>query len=89
MAKYTATVKEVIDGDTFTTLRNNFIRLARVNAPEEGKTGYTKAKEDLKGMIDGREITYEQVGSSYGRIVAEVWHGSRSVNDAMVALGWV
>lgn len=88
MARYSATVKEVIDGDTFKTVKGNEIRLARVDAPEKGEQGYAKAKSDLENLIGGKNITYEPVSSSYGRIVAEVWVNGKNVNDAMIALGW-
>lgn len=89
MVRVRATVKEVIDGDTFETRGGDVIRLARVEAPEEGEEGYAKAKADLESIIDGEVITYEKVASDpFGRIVAEVWVNGKNVNDAMIALGW-
>jgi len=78
---YKAEVKEIIDGDTFRTA--NKIRLARVYAPEINTVDGQKAKIKLAELISGKEITYEQVGTSYDRLVAEVWLNRQNINDAM------
>jgi len=89
MTRYKATVKEIVDGDTFTTVGGTVIRLARVKAPEKGQSGYQKAKKDLEDLIGGKAIIYDRVSIDvYGRTVAEVWLGSSNVNDVMIALGW-
>ena len=88
MTKYTATCEFVQDGDTFRTAKNNWIRLARYDAPEEGKPNYAKAKELLSSLIFDKEIVYEQVGTSYNRIVAEVWQANINVNDFMINSGY-
>ena len=76
-------VKKVIDGDTFQTERGRFIRLAEVEAPELEERGGKKAKQELEKLIKGEEVTYEQVGTSFGRAVARVKVGGKSVNKAM------
>ena len=88
MARYTATCEHVQDGDTFRTAKQNWIRLARYDAPEEGKPNYAEAKRLLSSHILNKEIEYEKVGSSYDRIVAEVWQGGRNVNDLMINSGY-
>ena len=88
MAKYTATCEYVQDGDTFRTARQNWIRLARYDAPEEGKPNYAEAKQLLSSLILNKEIVYEQVGTSYNRIVAEVWQANRNINDIMINSGY-
>lgn len=75
-------VTEVIDGDTVRIPRKT-IRLAKVDAPELGTKGGAKAKNQLKDMVQGKTITYKPVGKSYGRVVAQVKVGGRSVNQAM------
>ena len=80
--KQHAHVKEVVDGDTFWT--KNKIRLARVYAPELNTTNGSKAKKKLENLILRKDIVYEQVGSSYDRIVAEVWHKGININDVMI-----
>ncbi|MBU2576337.1 MAG: thermonuclease family protein [Nanoarchaeota archaeon] len=70
------TVKRVIDGDTFQTYRkvngSNYIRLAGVNAPEKHQFGGAQATNRLKHKIQGKTVTLQPVGRSYGRIVARV-----------------
>ena len=88
MAKFTATCEYVQDGDTFRTAKQNWIRLARYDAPEEGKPNYAEAKRFLSSYILNREIEYEQVGTSYDRIVAEVWQGGKNINDIMINSGY-
>ncbi len=83
MARFKATCEYVQDGDTFRTAHQNWIRLANVCAPDKGESGYEKAKETLRNLILGKEIIYEQVGTSYNRIVAEVWIGNLYVNVYM------
>lgn len=75
-------VTKIIDGDTFKVPRK-VIRLARVDVPELGRRGGTKAKNQLKSMIQGKTVFYEQVGKSYGRIVAKVKLKGKSINQAM------
>jgi len=88
MARYTAICEYVQDGDSFRTTKQNWIRLARYDAPEEGKPNYAKAKQLLSSLILDKEIVYKQVGTSYNRIVAEVWQGSKNINDTMIQSGY-
>jgi endonuclease YncB( thermonuclease family) len=87
MARYSAICEFVQDGDTFRTTKQNWIRLARYDAPEEGSPNYAKAKQLLSSLILNKEIVYEQVGTSYDRKVAEVWQGGRNINDIMIQSG--
>jgi len=103
---YTAQVQSVYDGDTCRVdidlglgiwIRNEKLRLVRINAPE--MTGPDKAlgiasRDFLRGLIDGREIIIETVKDQrgkYGRYLAEIWIGQdgvwSNVNDALVAAG--
>ncbi len=88
MGRLSATCEYVQDGDTFRTVKQNWIRLARYDAPEEGKPNYAEAKRFLSSYILNERIEYEQVGSSYGRIVAEVWHSGNNVSDLMINSGY-
>lgn len=88
MSKVRATCEYVRDGDTFRTAGNNWIRLADVCAPEAGQPGHTTAKRILEELILHKTIVYEQVGSSYGRIVAEVWRDGLNVNTYMRQQGY-
>lgn len=85
MAKRKETVKRVIDGDTFrTSSRKRSVRLANVNAPEKGTRGSTKATQELKKLIQGKKVEVNPIArDSYGRAVANVKVGGKSVNTAM------
>jgi micrococcal nuclease len=85
MSNRKETVKRVIDGDTFLTKsRKHPVRLANVNAPEKGKPGSVKATQALKNLIQGEQVQIKTVArDSYGRSVANVKVGSKSVNRAM------
>lgn len=88
MGKLSATCEYVQDGDTFRTAMKNWIRLARYDAPEEGKPNFEEAKQLLSNFILNKEIEYEQVGTSYNRIVAEVWQANININDIMINSGY-
>lgn len=79
-------VTEVIDGDTFRTASRpkRSVRLADVKAPELNEPGGAAAKRKLESLIKGKEVIVAPVGSSYGRTVAKVTEGRRSVNKAMI-----
>ena len=83
-----ATCEYVEDGDTFRTSRKNWIRLANVCAPELSTAGGAKAKRILAELIFGKRIRYKKCGSSYGRLVADVWVGNLWVNAHMRQLGY-
>ena len=78
-------VTKVIDGDTFKTAsRKHAVRLANVDAPEAGKPGAATAKRRLAGLITDKEVSVQTVARDvYGRSVANVKVGRRSVNKAM------
>ncbi len=78
-------VTKVIDGDTFKTAsRKNPIRLANVDAPEKGTRGGAAATNALKELIQGETVSVDTVARDrYGRSVANVKVGRRSVNKAM------
>ncbi len=88
MTVYSAVCIYVKDGDTFQTKMDNWIRLARYDAPEESKPDYAKAKKLLSDLILNKQITYKQVGTSYDRIVAEVWQDGSNINDIMIRSGY-
>lgn len=76
-------VKKVLDGDTFVTTRGRRVRLADVDAAELGQRGGQGAKEKLADEIEGETVNINVVGKSYGRDVAEVRKGRKSVNQTM------
>ncbi|MBN2467795.1 MAG: thermonuclease family protein [Deltaproteobacteria bacterium] len=82
-------VTRVIDGDTFETgSRKNSVRLANVNAPEKGSPG-AAATHALRELMQGEEVIIDTVArDKYGRSVANVKIGNRSVNTAMKRKGY-
>ena len=78
-----AKVVRVIDGDTFETSSGQRIRLADVNAPEVGNSYSQKATEQLDELVGGKNVAIKPVGVSYGRVVADVKVGAKSVNRVM------
>ncbi|MBT4376473.1 hypothetical protein HOD29_03800 [archaeon] len=69
-------VKRVVDGDTFevhTKLQgSNRIRIAGKNAPERNQPSGSQATQRLKRQIQGKTVTLQPVGRSFGRVVAKV-----------------
>jgi len=78
-------VTRVIDGDTFmTSSRKKPVRLANYDAPERGQRGYKVSKDTLKSMISGKTVTVDvKARDVYGRAVASVKVGAKSVSAAM------
>ena len=78
-------VTRVIDGDTFETgSRKNPVRLANVDAPEKGQRGAPAATQALRQLIQGQTVSIDTVArDTYGRSVAKVKVGGKSVNAAM------
>lgn len=79
----------VIDGDTFVTMRGEVIRLAGVDTPEREEAGYLKATIELRGKLLRQDITVDRRGvGKYGRTIACVYVGRRSIDEHMVAAGY-
>ena len=78
-------VTKIIDGDTFLTgSRKNPVRLANIDTPEKGQAGYSQAKKALQDLIGDETVTIDtKARDSYGRAVANVKIGNKSVNSAM------
>lgn len=76
-------VQRVIDGDTFKTHTkvngSNFVRIVNKYAPERYQFGGSQATQNLKRQIQGKVVTLQPVGKSYGRVVAKVRYGGRLI----------
>jgi micrococcal nuclease len=85
MAKRKETVTKVIDGDSFfTSVRKKPVRLANVDTPEKRQPGYQDAKKALEKMVLGQKVEVNtQARDVYGRAVAKVKVGTKSINNAM------
>lgn len=106
MYHYEATVVRVVDGDTIDLkvdlgFRCNFtdrFRLANIDAPERGQTGWSESKTALEGMLPvGSKIhivtehpRMRDPRDGFGRWIATLFVDSEatSVNDQMVGLGY-
>ncbi len=88
MVSFGALCEYVEDGDTFRTAKQEWIRLARYDAPEKGNPNYAYAKILLSSLILNKRIVYEQVGISHGRIVADVWQDNKNINNIMFRSGY-
>ena len=103
---YKAIVQSVYDGDTCRVdidlglgiwIRNEKLRLVRINAPEmtgSDKAAGTASRDFLRELIDGKEIILESTKDQrgkYGRYLADIWieqdGGWTNVNNALVAAG--
>ena len=103
---YTAQVQSVYDGDTCRVdidlglgswIRNEKLRLVRINAPEmtgAEKTQGKASRDFLRELIDGQKVIIETVKDrrgKYGRYLAEIWIEKQgvwiNVNDALVTAG--
>ena len=78
-------VVDIIDGDTFKISKGApSIRLANVDAPERGEKGWGDAKVKLAMLTRGKNVTITPLAKDvYGRIVADVKVGNKSINKAM------
>ena len=71
-------VKRVIDKDTFQTYRKiqgtDRIRIAGVHGAKLNTSQGRKQRDQMKRKIQGKIVTLQPVGRSYGRVVAKVKH---------------
>ena len=88
MTRHVDICENVQDGNTFRITKQKWIQLARYDPPDEIEPTYEKAKQLLSSLILNKEIVYEPVGESYGRIVAKVWQGVKNINDTMIQSGY-
>jgi len=102
MYEYRAFVRKVYDGDTVTVdidlgfdvvLKNQKIRLVRINAPEvrgkERQEGL-KSRDALRAKIGNKWIkikTQKDKKGKYGRWLGEIWLEDTNVNDWLLSEG--
>lgn len=96
MYEYNAFVRKVYDGDTITVdldlgfdivLKNQKLRLARINAPEvrgEQRPAGLKSRDSLRDRIGNKWIvvkTMKDKKGKYGRWIADIFLDSECIND--------
>jgi len=90
-------VTEVIDGDTFDASSGDTIRLADIDAPENGEIGYYEAKDLLTSLVYQKAVYLDiddvHRTDPYGRLVCVVYVDYNSthlknVNKALLVEGY-
>lgn len=103
MYEYRAYVRKVYDGDTVTVdidlgfdivLKNQKIRLLRINAPEvrgKQRPDGLKSRDALREKISNKWIkvkTEKDKKGKYGRWLGEIWINDDCVNDWLIREGF-
>jgi endonuclease YncB( thermonuclease family) len=89
----TGKVVKVSDGDTVTVLAaGNLqvkVRLAGIDAPENGQEFGEKSRQALAAMVAGKVVTVSTDGTDrYGRTIGWIRAGETDANREMVRQGW-
>ena len=82
----------IADGDTFTMLMADRvqvrIRLYGIDAPEKAQDFGKRAKQELSGLIYGRDVVVSDMGRDrYGRTIGMVFVDGNNVNEEMLRRG--
>ena len=103
MFEYRAYVRKVYDGDTITVdidlgfgvcLKNQKIRLARINAPEirgPSRPEGIESRDQLRSKISNRWITiktFKDKKGKYGRWIADLYYEDQCINDWLLKEGF-
>ena len=89
---YDAVVTACHDGDTCTLANGERIRLHAIDAPELDQPYGLQAHALINRLLAGQHVDVRPTGDhSYGRTVADLYIGGRSVGAEMVSAGlaWV
>jgi micrococcal nuclease len=82
-------VVEVLDGDSFSILPDQTIRLANVDAPELEFCYGQEAKEGLGKLILGKNVKIEKTGrDAFNRLIAFVYLNDQLINETAIENGW-
>ncbi|QQS40279.1 MAG: thermonuclease family protein [Acidobacteriota bacterium] len=93
-AKANAEVVGVNDGDTIAVRfldsgEQMKVRLATIDAPEQGQPFGAQAKKSLSDLVFGKRVRIVEVDRDrYGRIVGEVFDGNLNVNVEQIRRGF-
>jgi micrococcal nuclease len=87
----TATVAQVVDGDTIELTDGRKVRYIGINTPERDQPYYKEATEANRQLVAGKTIQLEldtETFDQYGRTLAYVWVGGEMVNLTMLKEGY-
>ncbi|MBN1218187.1 MAG: thermonuclease family protein [Anaerolineae bacterium] len=87
----TATVTQVVDGDTIQLADGRKVRYIGINTPERNQPYYKEATDANRQLVDGKNVQLEfdaETFDQYGRILAYVWADGLMVNWAIVNQGF-
>jgi len=94
----TSTVTYIVDGDTFDITSGDRIRLADIDCPERGDSGFYEATDALSDLIHGRTVyldiddthVYDTLGSRLVSLVYVEYDPTHylNVNKALLELGF-
>jgi len=85
---YQNQAQEIIDGDTFTLITGEKVRLLCVDTPEKGEQGYDEAVSFLGGRILYEDLVLEgNETDRYGRLLRWVWVEGELINKEIVEGG--
>ncbi|GAB4446391.1 MAG: hypothetical protein Kow0031_29040 [Anaerolineae bacterium] len=86
-----ATVAQVIDGDTVELADGRRVRYIGINTPERGQPYYNEATTTNRQLVTGQPIQLEfdvETFDQYGRTLAYIWADGVLVNREMIAQGF-
>lgn len=96
MYTYSATVFNVVDGDTvdvtvdltFKVYTKQRIRLARINTPERGEPGFVEAGNFLRSLVLNKDVTLTtHKVSKWGYFLGDIFLQGEDVNQRMINEG--
>lgn len=90
--RYKARKFSTVDGDTAKLIVDGeliIVRLAGIDAPEDGQPYALMAKYELDGLLSLGELVVEQIGiDKYGRAIVFIWNGKgEEINKRMIERG--
>ena len=82
-------VKEVVDGDTFVTKENQYVRFDKIDAPEIENCMGKEAKEELTRLIVGKKvfIKVRYIEPERARLIASVYSTNGNIEERMLEKG--
>lgn len=82
----------VVDGDTIDVEGVGRVRFVGVNTPERGESGYSEAKDYIKGQCLYQKVSLDvddaKPKDKYGRTLAVVYLGDLNLNQQLLKKGY-